>query len=174
MSEQYDNYLITHKENVKKGFIWLLNNGLINTDEETISEIKWLIDTAHDFSKYSDEEYDAYDDYFYGGNRSYAVVENFNRAWLNHIHSNPHHWQHWVLHNDDPSEGVIVLDMPYKYVVEMICDWWSFSLKSNNLTSIFDWYDEHKSYIMLSDKTRDTVENLLSCIKNKLGEIGNG
>lgn len=41
---------------------------------------------------------------------SYEVVENFNRAWLLHIHRNPHHWQHWVLINDDPELGETVLE----------------------------------------------------------------
>lgn len=34
---------------------------------------------------------------------------------------NPHHWEYWI---DFASDGsIIAKKMPYKYVVEMICDW---------------------------------------------------
>lgn len=85
-----------------------------------------------------------------------------------HIHRNPHHWQHWVLiHDDEPAE---YLDMPYEYIIEMICDWWSFSHKVGKLTEIFDWYKKHKD-MQLSDKTRKTVEDILDKIKNKIEEL---
>lgn len=54
----------------------------------------------------------------------------------------------------------------------MICDWWSFSWKSGNLYTIFDWYDEHKNYMILSDDTRKIVEDILSKIKEVLDESG--
>ena len=119
-------------------------------------------------SKDDEEEYNAYDAYFYGGNRSYQVVKDFNYAWLHHIHNNPHHWQYWVLINDDPDEGEIIMDMPYNYIVEMICDWWAFSWKDEKLNEIFEWYEEHKKYMKLSDTTRHTVETILIRIKEKL------
>ena len=58
--------------------------------------------------------------------------------------------------------------MPYNYIIEMICDWWAFSWNSRNLNEIFDWYDEHKNYMKLSDATRKTVEDILSKIKKRL------
>lgn len=126
---------------------------------------------AHDQSKTEPDEYGPYDIYFYGGNRSYAVVEDFRKAWLLHIHRNPHHWQYWILINDDPEEGEIVLEMPYCYILEMICDWWSFSWFKGNLLEIFSWYEEHKNYIKLHPNTRKLVEDILSRIQNKLGEV---
>ena len=128
----------------------------------------WQIGFGHDASKSTPDEYDAYDAYFYGNNKSYAVVKAFNYAWLHHIHSNPHHWQFWILINDDPDEGMVIMDMPYNYIIEMICDWWAFSWASGNLDEIFNWYDQHKDYIKLSDQTRKTVEDILSKIKEKL------
>ena len=53
----------------------------------------------------------------------------------------------------------------------MICDWWSFSWAVGNLTEIFNWYDERKEYIKLSDETRTTVENILCKIESKLKEV---
>ena len=108
--------------------------------------------------------------YFYGNNKSYQVVQEYRRAWLLHIHRNPHHWQHWVLINDDPKEGEIALDIPYNYILEMICDWWAFSWQKDNLNEIFNWYDEHKAYIKMSPKTRKSVEAILEKMKEKLSE----
>lgn len=172
MSVMYDRYLENHKANVRKGFEWIRDN--IPEIVEVIDNLEWQICINHDFSKTDPEEYDAYDAYFYGGNRSYSVVEDFRRAWLHHIHMNPHHWQHWVLINDDPGEGEIVLDMPYLYIIEMICDWWSFSWSKGDLTEIFNWYSEHKDYMKLSDTTRKSVEYILGKIEEKLKENNNG
>lgn len=164
MSNAYDLYLQQHKYYVAVAFDWL---------KEHIPEIVANVSEhgthfAHDLSKNDPEEYDAYDEYFYGGNRSYKVVSNFRNAWLHHIHNNPHHWQHWVLINDEPNEGTIALEMPYEYVVEMICDWWAFSHKSGNLHEIFDWYEKHKSNMILHEHTRTNVEDILAKIKTKL------
>ena len=163
MSYQYDEYLTQHKANVQRAFEWLQDN-LPNIFKDG-ADYDWEIEFAHDQSKSVPDEYKAYDAYFYGGNRSYAVVEEFRRAWLLHIHRNPHHWQHWLLINDDPEEGEIILEMPYNYIIEMICDWWSFSWSTGNLFEIFSWYDNHKNYMKLHPDTRKQVEDILDQIK---------
>lgn len=140
-----------------------------NLEEIGMGELEWLI-AHHDYSKENQEEYTAYGDYFYGGNHSFAVVRDFNFAWLHHIHNNPHHWQHWVLINDDPENGTVGLDMPAKYIIEMICDWWSFSWKTGNLFEIFNWYEKHKDYMILSNQTRIFVEIYLAMMKSILEE----
>ena len=166
MSKEYDNYLEQHKANVRKGFEWLRENipGIV----ENIPNLEWQICFNHDQSKTEPDEYEAYDAYFYGGNRSYQVVQDFNYAWLLHIHRNQHHWQYWMLQNDDPELGEIVLDMPMNYIIEMICDWWSFSWSKGDLMEIFKWYEERKNYIKLSEMTRGEVENILNMMKDKL------
>lgn len=166
MSVQYDNFLTEHKENVAKGFRWLQEN----IPEVIEDDFEWQICFNHDASKTDPEEYDAYDAYFYGNNRSYSVVQNFKKAWLRHIHNNPHHWQHWILINDEPKEGMVVIDMPYIYVVEMICDWWAFSWKKGDLNEIFGWYEDRKDYMKLSANTRRSVEYILGKMKDKLEE----
>lgn len=166
MSSQYDNFLTEHKENVAKGFRWLQEN----IPEVIEDGFEWQICFNHDASKTDPEEYDAYDAYFYGNNRSYSVVQNFKKAWLRHIHNNPHHWQHWILINDDPKEGMVVIDMPYIYVVEMICDWWSFSWTKGDLNEIFGWYEDRKDYMKLSANTQRSVEYILGKMKDKLEE----
>lgn len=171
MSKQYDLYLQEHKANVKKGYDWIKENlpDLIPSDMGLILEHQ--IGFAHDASKTEPDEYGPYDAYFYGGNRSSQVVDDFNMAWLKHIHRNPHHWQYFVLVNDEPDEGEIVLDMPMNYLLEMICDWWAFSWAKENMYEVFDWYNEHKNHIKLSKNTRKTVEDILDKIRKKLDEL---
>ena len=95
-------------------------------------------------------------------------MDNFNKAWLHHIHSNPHHWQHWVLLQDEGS--AIYIDMPMNYIIEMICDWWSFSWNEGNLFEIFSWYEDNKKNIKLNDKTQIIVEGMLEEMKYILEE----
>ena len=171
MSREYDLYLQEHKENVFKGLEWIHENLSEVLEGCNYGALEQQIRYNHDASKIEIDEYIAYDRYFYGGNRSYAVVQEFNYAWLQHIHRNPHHWQHWVLINDDPDEGTMAIDMPYNYIIEMICDWWSFSWSKGDLREIFKWYDEHKDHMKLGDKTRKIVENILNEINKKLEEI---
>jgi hypothetical protein len=169
MSRQYNDYLLAHKANTQKAFNWLAANlpDLIKPG----FDYEWQLGFGHDQSKTDAEEYDAYDKYFYGNNKSYSVVQNFNKAWLHHLHHNPHHWQYWVLIADGPDEPEKVLEMPYNYVVEMVCDWWSFSWSKNDLRTIFTWWDEHKDYIRLHEDTRKIVENILSGINDKLDTL---
>lgn len=167
MSIQYDQYIQQHKTNVAKGFYWIRDN----IPELIMGDCEHQICFGHDFSKNDQDEYGAYDAYFYGGNRSCQVVQNFNRAWLAHIHKNPHHWQYWILIHDDPKEDTTILEMPYDYILEMFCDWWAFSWKSGKLDEIFKWYDEHKDYMKLHINTRKMVEYILMRIKIKLEEM---
>ena len=171
MSAKYDEYLRDHKECVYRAFEWLRDNTPeIFSDIACLQTVDYNCKFMHDDSKEQLDEYDAYDEYFYG-NRSYQTVQDFNKAWLLHIHRNPHHWQHWVLINDNPEEGIKCIDMPEEYIIEMICDWWSFSWRSNSLYEIFAWYDDHKNHMKLSDNTRKKVEFILDTIKTKLEEV---
>ena len=169
MSIEYDDYLENHRKSVKQAYDWIRENlpDIAKRADES-GHTGWHTEYAHDKSKDDPEEYAAYDAYFYGGNKSFKVVEDFNRAWLIHIHKNPHHWQYWVLIEDEGK--VKALDMPYAYIVEMICDWWSFSWTWGDLHEIFNWYEEHEERMMLSPMTKGLVEDILRRIKIKLRE----
>jgi hypothetical protein len=161
MSKSYDAYIIEHCENVRKGYDWLVDHKIIKN--EYLMHI-----IHHDLSKWDEEEYKAYDDYFYGKEKTQKVEDAFNYAWLHHIHNNPHHWQHWVLINDD--DGIHALEMPEAYVVELICDWWSFSHKTGKLDEIFNWYRIHKTNMILHRNTKVMIEDILDKIKVALRE----
>ena len=159
MSYQYDKYLNDHVGGVYRAACWLETNlPDIWPDEITAKQIA----ADHDKSKRSEEEYDAYDDHFYGHQVAEERDIPFQYAWLHHVHNNPHHWQYWIYLDGRP------LDMPVRYIFEMICDWWSFSWKSGNLNEIFDWWNDHAPFICLSDHTKQHVERILSEMAMKL------
>ena len=166
MSVQYDNYIKEHKKNVRDAFNWLDSKELLNY-EDYWDMVKLI--NEHDDSKYEVEEYDAYDRYFYGIVQSHQVQQDFELAFLRHLHRNPHHWQHWILINDGGEEHEeVVFEMPYKYAIEMICDWWSFSWRDGDLYKIFDWYETKKDKMRLNEYTAKFVEDILSKIKELL------
>lgn len=193
MSIQYDIYLKNHITSVIHAGAWIFDHCPLDKLDAIFPDLNITIVRnqlpLHDQSKYMPEEYEAYDRYFYrDGKDSYEGKKNFDKAWLHHIHNNPHHWQHWILLEDDGSGNPKPLDMPDNYIFEMICDWWSFSWRSyfesmktdegyiatqneKNLYELYNWYDEHKSKMYLSETTRVKVEQILDLIHNALDEV---
>lgn len=163
MSKAYTNYIVEHCDYVAKAYNFLVEHKIVK--DAFIHRIK-----NHDLSKWSDEEYKAYDKYFYGKEKTQEVKDNFNYAWLHHIHQNPHHWQHWVLINDDNSESH-ALEMPEEYVVEMFCDHAAFSFKAGKLTEIEDWYKAHKATMMLHKNTKILYEDILKKYLTAVKEV---
>ena len=167
MSKEYDEYIKNHINAVGTAAKWMLSHLALADETLTDEDKRDIISnvTVHDFSKHDEPEYSAYDDYFYGDRDEDA----FNYAWLHHIHSNPHHWQHWILVMDDKKMGergkVVALEMPKVYVWEMVADWWSFSWRSGKLTEIFEWYDSLKDGIVMHENTRKLVEAILGEIR---------
>lgn len=158
MSVEYDRILDEHSKNVKKAFYWIRKSL-----PEILVEIPGvdyeLMILLHDDTKTIPSQYNAYDEYICGTHKK-DTIQKFRYARLEHHQMNGHHWQHWIYHS---SEGErIILDMPYEFIIEMICDWWSFGWRDGDLFQIFDWYEENKKKIKLSKRTRDTVEDILN------------
>lgn len=198
MSKAYDRYLKEHIEAVQSGWEWFERNVGAKRLQEVLPDLEiWKLGSqfaVHDKSKRASNEYPAYDHYFYGdrgikkdGGPDEDVEREFNYAWLHHIHMNEHHWQHWVLIHDDAGlnddlDGIIaelpngqqicmtVLEMPDYYILEMVCDWWSFSWRKGDLYEIFNWWNEHEQEILLGEKTREKVMKLLNLIAENLSE----
>lgn len=196
MSVQYDEYLNEHIANVRKGYEWIL----AHIDKTILNDILPGVNfelanqyiSAHDASKTMPDEYLAYDNYFYLKDRNDPEVElEFKMAFLRHIQRNPHHWQHWVIIQDDSEhEGpyniagldaeVVPFDIPNEYILEMVCDWWSFSWQQRNalekngqsgfddLYEVFAWYNYHENKIIFSQDTRVKVNRLLDVLRTVL------
>ena len=165
MSEKYDEYLRAHREAVAKCYELLTGCPLplFNGRGKPI---------GHDASKFSKEEYQAYDEYFYppvGSEVGEDPVraEAFDRAWLHHQNHNPHHWQYWCLINDDDGKAV-PLEMPANYAYEMVADWGSFAYRVRKGQNLRDWYAANRDKMMLHKKTRRLVEALVEILAVKI------
>jgi hypothetical protein len=147
----YLKYILRHKwfvliECAKRGILW---RGLV-----------------HDLSKFLPSEWFAYADYFYGPETSgplqtHVVREAFDRAWLLHQRRNPHHWQAWVLREDDGATKLI--PMPEAYRKEMLADWVGAG-KAQGYPSVNAWYAKNREKMKLHPYTRMWVEERLKDI----------
>ena len=127
----------------------------------------WL-GIAHDWTKFMPCEWFPYVRHFYGPKpierdavgyyKPTGVSEEFDRAWLHHIHRNAHHWQYWLLVQDD-DEGKI-LEMPLSCLKGMIADWRGAG-RAQGTPNTLAWYIKHKEKIQLHPESRIWVELFL-------------
>lgn len=163
-SIQYSEYLSKHVGGVRDIFHTVMMPVLIKDgiDEETLASIEDCINT-HDASKYGNEEFAAYRNHFYMPEKYSRSSDEYNKAWLHHQNHNPHHWQYYCLINDVDEPQIQPLDMPFKYIIEMLCDWESAGRHYGN--TAYDWYEKQKDKMILSKNTRDTVEKYIRYFK---------
>ncbi len=112
----------------------------------------------HDLSKFRPSEWGPYARTFYAddGSKQYKPSPEFDHAWLLHQHRNPHHWQHWVLSED--SGRVKVLDMPVKFVDEMVADWMGAGRAITGKWEYKEWYEKNKGKMLLAPRTQELME----------------
>lgn len=111
----------------------------------------------HDVSKLYPSEFVAYANHFYGKGKK--DEDAFRSAWLHHQHRNPHHWQHWILRNDDGT--LDVLDMPLNYRKEMLADWRGAGKAIKGFDDTTNWYLINRYKIWLHPATREWIEREL-------------
>lgn len=126
---------------------------------------------THDLSKFRPSEWVPYANYFYGPNSHHKYDAAFDFAWLLHQKRNRHHWQWWVLREDDG--GSKVLGMYWKDRVEMVCDWLGAGRAKgvDNWADPTPWYEANKSKMLLHEKTRMVVELALWTLKAQHEEL---
>lgn len=119
---------------------------------------------VHDSSKWSSTEFPHYAKHFHGG----GDPDGFSRAWLHHIHFNPHHWQHWIYPDaftpkgSDVENGVV--EMPYRYAREMIADWIGRERTYTGSWDIQDWLWDNMSKIRVHSKTAEYLRQELNML----------
>lgn len=122
----------------------------------------------HDWSKITPTEWFAYVNTFYGGysykDRPPHIVKAFDKAWLHHQHLNKHHWQFWILNNDDGTTKL--LEMPDKFVREMVADWAGAGRGITGKWEVAEWYANNRYKMRLAVGTRIAVEYYLTLIFN--------
>jgi hypothetical protein len=146
----------------------------------------------HDWSKFIPWIYRAYRRWFYGDWPSsddaialgrvrpgslpkwveWTVKESFDRARCRHQKLERHHWQFWLLVEDDRPVPR-ALEMPYKDVKSMVANWLGAArvrhAKEMAIGEVRHWYLERRYKLVLHPKTRATVEYLLNVFSDIVG-----
>lgn len=116
---------------------------------------------VHDWSKFTPAEWSPYVRFFYTDDKDDLA---FAGAWLHHQHRNPHHWQHWMLREDDGD--LLLLEIPEALVREMVADWMGAGRAITGKWGVASWYVQHADMILLHSTTRALVEALIYEISN--------
>lgn len=125
----------------------------------------------HDWDKFLPSEFIPYANYFYGESSSktrHCKQTNngdkaFDLAWLLHQKLNKHHWQWWILPEDDG--GTKILEMSPKYCKEMICDWIGASRAKGYNNNTIEWYKVNYNRMQLHRDTRIWIEKELDAFE---------
>jgi len=126
---------------------------------ECFKRKQYLLGIIHDWSKLLPSEFIPYTNYFFG-EKNDENKKKFDFAWLLHQRRNKHHWQWWILREDEGKEKV--MEMSIKYRVEMLCDWIGAGRAINGFVDIKEWYEKNKNKITIAEETKKWVEE---CIK---------
>jgi len=124
----------------------------------------------HDWSKFLPCEWFPYVEYFYGSGKNGREAKGdydaantgdaaFDRAWLHHQHVNAHHWQHWVLCQDNGETKF--LRMPDNFLREMVADWMGAGRAITGKWEVVDWYWKNQYKIQLHPETRMSVLSVM-------------
>ncbi len=163
--QEYLEYINAHKDRVKQFADWLKTN-CPEVFEGVDPDVFMDLIKEHDESKFSEEEFEPYAQKWFGNGEKTLEYEE---AWKHHWMNNEHHPEYWL------GE-----DMPYIYILEMICDWGSFSIDKGDLKELSDFYytkakdDPEK---MLSENTKEIIEELIDQVisaASQGGDLTNG
>lgn len=128
----------------------------------------------HDLSKYSWTEFSKGVKY-YQGYRSPNIAEReangVTMAWLHHKGRNKHHIEYWIDYSPNKEEGLVGMEMPFRYVVEMFCDRVAAS-KNYNKDKYTDqdslnYYQKERKHYIIHPKTDELIVFLLTMLAEK-------
>lgn len=163
---EYKKYIREHRNNVSTVFkFWLKTDDSKVFSEDEISILSKNI-YNHDLSKYGDEEFEPYRKEFFPIDGEISDKKEFSMAWNHHQKSNPHHWQYWVLPKKIENEAIPI---PMCYVVEMLCDWTAMSFQKGG--SVTEWFESELPKMIIHEKTKETIRNLISEFEEILIEM---
>lgn len=121
---------------------------------------------THDLSKFSFEEMSESIKYYKISNGKYSPLAaakkevGFSKAWLHHFGRNKHHFEYWY----DYSAPVQTPIIPFKYMVEMVCDriaaCKTYLGKDYNNSSALNYFLDKKDNYKLNPKMSDFLEEV--------------
>ena len=144
---------------------------------ECFKRKQYWLGLTHDLSKFLLSELPQYAKFFYGKDSKQESRESryqsinyahryFQRAWQSHLMRNKHHWQNWINVQDVGTQ--VILEMPRKYAIEMVCDWigagraQGYYDNEKPTKEVRNWYRKNSSKIVLHSNTRKFIEEILN------------
>lgn len=121
----------------------------------------------HDWSKFSPTEFCESVKYYNGKVSPIKICKQQNHgrsmAWIHHHGHNLHHYEAWW---DNFDKGAKPTDMPYKYAVEMICDYLgagkAYGRDAFTLQGEYEWWqNKKKSGVGTTQHMIDFIEAML-------------
>lgn len=120
---------------------------------------------THDLSKFSFTEFWESIHYYQGTSSPIDACKKANgysMAWFHHRGRNPHHYEMWI---DNFDNGGVAIEMPKKYVYEMICDYIgaakAYMGKDFSWKGEYEWWKNKKSNAKMHPKTAKFVDSVL-------------
>lgn len=164
---EYLKYVLEHKKNVFKCCFKKGKEKWRSGEKDTAIDL-FIHAFTHDMSKFKPSEFIPYAKWFYGKccspedpkimipiklatgcNQKYK--RDFEVAWKLHYTCNKHHWNYWENQT-----------MPYKYILQMICDWEAMGMKFGNSAATF--YINNCEKIKLAAESKLLLEKELGLI----------
>jgi len=132
---------------------------------------------VHDLSKFLPDEFFPYANFFAGNKKPvrdktgyYKPTDTgdpaFDLAWLRHQKRNDHHWQWWLLPEDEG--GVKTLEMSEEARLEMLADWRGAG-KAQGKPDTTAWYEANRHKMQLGPETRAWIDRVLGGTYNDSG-----
>ncbi len=125
----------------------------------------------HDLSKYTPMEFFVGVKYYQGyrsPNNAERELKGYSSAWLHHKGRNRHHYEYWMDFAPSEGIGIVPIEMPVQYLVEMFMDRIAASKIYNkeNYTDDFplQYYLKGKPRIVMHRNTQRQLEFLLNML----------
>lgn len=129
---------------------------------------------THDLSKFSWIEFWESVKYYQGTKSPIDACKadkGYSLAWQHHKGRNPHHYEYWT---DKYDDGTVALEMPFKYAVELLCDWLgagrAYNTKSNfTYKRELDWWINKRdnTHPKMHERVLNFVDIVFHCLEQE-------
>lgn len=131
---------------------------------------------THDLSKFSPIEFFESIKYYSGVDSPINLCKEkngYSMAWFHHKGRNPHHYEYWV---DNLDNGGKAIQMPFKYALELICDYLGAgrAYQGNNFTyqKEYEWWLKKSEHpLLMHPHTKLFITSVLELLAD--AEINN-
>ena len=120
----------------------------------------------HDMSKFSPAEFFENIKYYHKTKSPIVVCKEkngYSKAWLHHRGRNKHHYEYWVDNLDHGGKPII---MPYKYTIEMLCDYLAagkvYDGQKFTFQQEYQWWKKHRNTCAMHQVQKQFLDQTFS------------